>query len=61
VRTFLGVPKLELLAQRIWERVKERGWDPKVLRDYVLSGGAHAGLAAGIIAPGLMRQGREQE
>lgn len=54
VRTMLGAPKLELLSQRIWERAKERGWDPKVLRDQVLSGGAHAGLAAGIMAPALM-------
>lgn len=49
VDTPIGAPKLELLAQRIWERAKERGYDPKVLRDYVLRGGAHAGLAAGVI------------
>ena len=53
VRTMLGAPKLELLAQRIWERALEMGWDPKVLRDQVLSGGAHAGLAAGIIGPAI--------
>jgi hypothetical protein len=31
-----------VLAQSIWERAKERGYDPKVLRDAVLAGTAHA-------------------
>jgi hypothetical protein len=29
------------MAQRIWERAKQLGVDPKVMRDYVLTGAAH--------------------
>jgi hypothetical protein len=59
VDTAIGAPKLELLAQRIYERAKEKGIDSKVMRDYVLRGGAHAGILGGLIGPGLMRPGEE--
>ena len=42
VDTPIGAPKLELLAQRIWERAQQLGVDPKKLRDDVLRGKAHA-------------------
>jgi hypothetical protein len=42
VDTPIGAGKLELLSQRIWERAKELGIDPKVLRDQVLRGDQHA-------------------
>jgi hypothetical protein len=48
----LGVTKLELQARRIWERAKQRGIDPRVMRDYVLSGGAHLNMG-GIAGPGF--------
>ncbi len=44
VDTLIGAPKLELLAKRIWERAMQKGIDPKVMRDYVLRGAAHASL-----------------
>jgi hypothetical protein len=55
VDTPIGAPKLELLAQRIWERAHQLGVDPRLLRDQVLQGQQHAVYAAPI--PGL---GREQ-
>ena len=42
VRTAIGAPKLELLAQSIWERAQKLGVDPKKFRDDVLTGKAHA-------------------
>lgn len=61
VTTELGQPKLELLAQSIWERAKKRGIDPKVLRDAVLSGTAHASWMLPAIASTLaMGPGGEQ-
>jgi hypothetical protein len=53
VDTAIGAPKLELLAQRIWDRALAKGIDPRVLRDAVLRGTAHAGVAAGVLGPGL--------
>jgi hypothetical protein len=53
VDTPIGAPKLELLAQRIWERAKQRGIDPKVMRDYVLRGAGHAGFTGAILGGGL--------
>lgn len=45
VDTPIGAPKLELFSQRIWERAKQLGVDPKLLRDQVLRGEQHAELA----------------
>jgi len=59
VDTAIGAPKLELIAQRIYERAQKLGIDPKTLRDQVLRGGAHAGILGGLIGPGLMRPGEE--
>ncbi len=42
VKTAIGAPKLELISQRIWERAKELGIDPRKLRDDVLLGKSHA-------------------
>jgi len=42
VDTPIGAGKLELLAQRIWERAQKLGVDPKELRDAVLRGDQHA-------------------
>jgi hypothetical protein len=42
VDTPIGAGKLELLAQRIWERAHKLGVDPKELRDAVLRGDQHA-------------------
>ena len=44
VDTPIGAPKLELLAQRIWERAQKLGIDPKQLRDDVLTGEARTQL-----------------
>lgn len=48
VKTAIGAPKLELLAQLIWERAHKLGVDPKWLRDQVLMGKEHALLAIGV-------------
>jgi hypothetical protein len=53
VDTPIGAPKLELLAQRIWERAQKLGIDPKKLRDDVLTGKAHATWLTGAIASPL--------
>jgi hypothetical protein len=42
--TPIGAGKLELLSQRIWERAKKLGIDPRVLRDQVLMGQQHSEL-----------------
>jgi hypothetical protein len=60
VDTPIGAPKLELLAQRIWERAKEKGIDPRVMRDYVLRGAGHAAMAGPIAAGALQLGGGEQ-
>lgn len=52
VDTPIGAPKLELLAQRIWERAQKLGIDPRKLRDDVLTGKAHASWLLGIPAAG---------
>jgi hypothetical protein len=55
VDTPIGAPKLELLAQRIWERAQKLGIDPKKLRDDVLTGKAHASwLLPGLLGAGAM-------
>jgi hypothetical protein len=41
----IGVPKLELLAQRIWDRAQKLGIPPDLFRDQVLTGKAHAPAA----------------
>ncbi len=48
VKTPIGAGKLELLSQRIWERAHKLGIDPKVLRDQVLRGEAHASIPGGL-------------
>jgi hypothetical protein len=53
VDTPIGATKLELLAQRIWERAQKLGIDPKKLRDDVLTGKAHATWLTGAIATPL--------
>lgn len=57
VETAIGAPKLELLAQRIWERAKKLGIDPKKLRDDVLTGKAHATWLLGGAVPASMMMG----
>jgi hypothetical protein len=57
VETAIGAPKLELLAQKIWERAKELGIDPKKLRDDVLTGKAHASWLLGAPAAATMMGG----
>jgi hypothetical protein len=52
VETPIGAPKLELLAQSIWERAQRLGLDPKKLRDDVLMGKEHALWLLGIPAAG---------
>ena len=47
VDTAIGAGKLELISQAIWDRAKKLGIDPRVLRDQVLRGKAHATLAGG--------------
>ena len=62
VRTKIGAPKLEILAQRIWDRAHALGMDPKRLRDQVLRGenrAAWAGLTAGLGAAEAVREERE--
>lgn len=57
VKTTIGAPKLELLSQRIWDRAKDLGVDPKKLRDDVLLGKEHAVLplmGAGGLGAGAM-------
>jgi hypothetical protein len=44
VRTGVGAGKLELLSQRIWERAKKLGVDPREFRDQVLRGEQHSEL-----------------
>jgi hypothetical protein len=63
VKTTIGAPKLELIAQRIWERAKQLGVDPRQLRDDVLQGKAHATWllgGAGAAMGGLARQDNYQ-
>lgn len=52
VDTPIGAGKLELLAQRIWERAQRLGIDPYKLRDDVLMGKEHALWLLGIPAAG---------
>jgi uncharacterized membrane protein len=52
VRSDIGAPKLELMARLIWERAKKLGIDPRVMRDYVLTGGAHLNMG-GVVGPGF--------
>lgn len=53
VDTAIGAGKLELISQAIWERALKLGIDPKVLRDQVLSGKAHATLGGGGMIGGV--------
>ena len=58
VDTPLGAPKLEILAQKIWERAAKLGIDPRTLRDDVLTGKAHASWLLPALAPvGMMAAG----
>ena len=62
VKSKLGAPKLEILAQRIWERAQQLGIDPRRLRDDVLRGknrAAWAGLAAGLGAAEAVHEERQ--
>jgi hypothetical protein len=52
VDTPIGAPKLELLAQMIWERAAKLGIDPKKLRDDVLQGKEHALWILGVPTAG---------
>ena len=65
VDTAIGAPKLELLAGRIARRARELGVDPALLRDAVLRGKAHAGIAgtAGAVGLGdlLLQSQRQQQ
>jgi hypothetical protein len=53
VDTPIGAPKLELFSQRIWERAKQLGVPPEVLRDQVLRGQQHAMLDPSQVMGGL--------
>ncbi len=52
VETDIGASKLELVANKIYDQAQKRGVDPKLFRDYVLSGGdvKKLGLSAATIA-----------
>jgi hypothetical protein len=58
VETAVGAPKLELLAQAIWERAQRLGIDPRKLRDDVLTGKGHANwllpTAGGVFGMGAL-------
>jgi hypothetical protein len=58
VDTPIGAPKLELIAQSIWERAKRLGIDPAVLRDQVLRGENHATWMGPAILAGAAARGR---
>ena len=57
VDTPVGAPKLELLAQSIWERAQRLGIDPYKLRDDVLTGKGHAMLPFAAIPAGAAAMG----
>ena len=62
VKTKIGAPKLEIFAQRIWDRAQQLGIDPKRLRDDVLRGNnraAWAGLTAGLGAAEAVDEERQ--
>lgn len=52
VESPIGASKLELVANKIYDQAQKRGVDPKLFRDYVLSGGdvKKLGLSAATIA-----------
>ena len=58
----VGAPKLELLAQRIWDRAQQLGMPPDLLRDQVLTGKAHASwLIPAASAPLMLHETAPQE
>ena len=59
VETAIGAPKLELLAQRMWERAQKLGIDPRAVRDQVLLGKEHAVFAPLAIGGGAAATSRE--
>ena len=58
VETAIGAPKLELLAQRMWERAQKRAWTQSS-RDQVLLGKEHAVFAPLAIGGGAAATSRE--
>lgn len=57
VETPIGAPKLELMAGRIVRRADEVGISPQEMRDRVLRGEDHMGLAGGAVTAGAATAG----